>query len=143
MELPPSVSRQVDFLSEEGNDLADQGAFALAAEKWLQALELLPPPAAEWEAYMWLKASIGDAYYQLADFDGAREALFDALNGPDGQDNPFVHYRLGQTELALNNEKAGIDELLKAYMLDGEEIFLEEDDGQVFLQKLRDAGLAQ
>lgn len=143
MELPPSVSRQVDFLSEEGNDLADQGAFAPAAEKWVQALDLLPAPAVEWEAYTWLKASIGDARYQLADFDGAREAFFDALNGPDGQENPFVHYRLGQTELALNNEKAGIDELLKAYMLDGEEIFLEEDDGHVFLQKLRDAGLVE
>lgn len=143
MELPTNVSRQVDFLSEEGNDLADQGAFSLAAAKWGQALDLLPAPAVDWEAYTWLKASIGDAHYQLGDFSSARDALFDALNGPDGQENPFVHYRLGQTELALNNEKAGIDELLKAYMLDGDKIFLEEEDGPVFLQKLRDVGLVE
>ncbi|MBW3512133.1 tol-pal system YbgF family protein [Janthinobacterium sp. NKUCC06_STL] len=143
MELPTNVSRQVDFLSEEGNDLADQGAFSQAAAKWGQALDLLPAPAVDWEAYTWLKASIGDAHYQLCDFSSARDALFDALNGPDGQENPFVHYRLGQTELALNNEKAGIDELLKAYMLDGDKIFLEEEDGPVFLQKLRDVGLVE
>jgi tetratricopeptide (TPR) repeat protein len=142
MDLPSNVNKQIDLLSEMGNDLADQGEFSQAAERWKQALELLPAPQANWEAYTWLKASIGDALYQLADFSAAREALFDALNGPDGQENPFVHYRLGQSELALKNEEAGIAELLKAYMLDGEEIFTEEEDGHIFLQKLRDAGLA-
>lgn len=107
----------------------------------MQALNLLPAPQAEWEAYTCLKASIDDALYQLADFSAAHEALFDALNGPDGQKSPFVHYRLAQTELAWKNEEAGIAELLKAYMLDGEEIFTEEEDGYIFLQKLRDAGL--
>ncbi|MGK5060305.1 tetratricopeptide repeat protein [Janthinobacterium sp. LB2P49] len=142
MDLPSNVSKQVDLLSEMGNDLADQGEFSQAAERWTQALDLLPPPQADWDAYTWLKASIGDALYQLANFCAAREALFDAVNGPDGQVNPFVHYRLGQTEVALKNEEAGIEELLKAYMLDGEEIFNEEEDGHIFLKKLRDAGLA-
>ncbi|MBW3510634.1 hypothetical protein [Janthinobacterium sp. NKUCC06_STL] len=141
MDLPSNVSKQIDLLSEMGNDLADQGEFTQAAERWTQALDLLPAPQADWEAYTWLKASIGDALHHLADFSAAREALFDALNGPDGQENPFVHYRLAQTELALKNEEAGIAELLKAYMLDGEEIFTEEEDGYIFLQKLRDAGL--
>lgn len=141
MDLPSNVSKQIDLLSEMGNDLADQGEFTQAAERWTQALDLLPAPQAKWEAYTWLKASIGDALHHLADFFAAREALFDALNGPDGQENPFVHYRLAQTELALSNEEAGIAELLKAYMLDGEEIFTEEEDGYIFLQKLRDAGL--
>lgn len=46
MDLPSNVSKQIDLLSEMGNDLAGQGEFTQAAERWSQALELLPAPQA-------------------------------------------------------------------------------------------------
>ena len=141
MELPDDIYEKIEELSEEGNDLCDDGSFSAAIEKWNQAFLLLPDPKVEWEAYTWLSASIGDALYQLKEFSAAREKFFDALNGPDGKENPFVHYRLGQCEIHLGNEKNGVNHLLQAYMLDGEEIFEAEDDGAFYLQKLSEKQL--
>lgn len=141
MELSDDIYAAIEDLSEEGNELCDDEKFFAAIEKWNQAFFLLPEPKIDWEAYTWISASIGDALYQLKDFAAAREKFFDALNGPDGKENPFVHYRLGQCEIHLGNEKNGISHLLQAYMLDGEEIFQAEDDGVFYLQKLSDKQL--
>lgn len=141
MELPSKIYDEVDDLSTQGNDLMDDENFAAAIEKWTQALDLLPEPKVDWEAYMWLSASIGDAQYQQKNYELARNSFLDALNGPDGVENPFVHYRLGQCELKLGNEALGVESLLKAYMLDGEYIFLAEDDGVSFLKILQNRKL--
>lgn len=141
MELPEIICNQVDDLSEEGNDLFDQSRFSAATEKWSAALELLPEPKTDWEAYTWLSASIGDANYQLGKLDEARISFFDALNGPEGQSNPFIHYRLGQCEIKLENQDKGVEHLLRAYMLDGDSIFTGEADGAAFLDILKNRGL--
>lgn len=141
MELPDKIYDAVDALSTEGNDLMDEENFQGAIKKWGQALALLPEPKAEWEAYMWLSASIGDAQYQQENYELARNSFMDALNAPDGIGNPFVHYRLGQCQAKLGNEALAVESLLKAYMLDGEEIFLAEDDGVTFLKMLQDRKL--
>ncbi|HGW5375626.1 TPA: tol-pal system YbgF family protein [Pseudomonas aeruginosa] len=141
MELPDKIYDEVDALSTKGNDLMDGEHFDAAIEKWTQALDLLPAPKTDWEAYMWLSASIGDAEYQKERYELARNAFLDALNAPGGVENPFVHYRLGQCQVKLGNEAQGIESLLKAYMLDGEEIFLAEDDGVAFLKMLQDRKL--
>ncbi|MEF7614134.1 hypothetical protein V4F39_09465 [Aquincola sp. MAHUQ-54] len=142
MELPEAIHAQVERLSEEGSQRFDDGRYAAAIDRWNAALALLPPPAADWEAWTWLQTSIGDAYYQLGNFGAARAALFDALNGPGAADNPFVHYRLGQSSTRLGRDDEGREHLLKAYMLDGEDIFQAEPDGARYLDLLRRAGLA-
>ena len=141
MELPSEIYDQIEALSAEGSDLFDQSDYPAAVDKWSAALALLPEAKTEWDAFTWLSASIGDAHYALGNFEDARHALFDALNGPGGTENPFAHYRLGQTEIKIGNEDNGVKHLLEAYMLDGEEIFLGEDDGVTFLQKLKDRKL--
>jgi tetratricopeptide (TPR) repeat protein len=141
MQLPKTISSQIDDLSSKGNDLCDESRFAQAIEKWRAAIELLPEPRVNWEAYTWLSASIGDAQYQAGQLDAARNSFYDALNGPGGQENPFIHYRLGQSLIRLKEEDRGIESLLKAYMLDGEEIFSADDEGEKYLRKLRDRKL--
>ncbi|HGX3311253.1 TPA: tetratricopeptide repeat protein [Pseudomonas aeruginosa] len=84
MELPDKIYEEVDILSTAGNDLMDDEHFDAAIEKWTQAIGLLPEPKADWEAYMWLSASIGDAEYQKERFELARNAFLDALNAPGG-----------------------------------------------------------
>jgi tetratricopeptide (TPR) repeat protein len=139
MELSSVIYGQLEELSNAGNALFDDENYALAIGKWMEALTLLPEPQSDWEAYTWLSASIGDAYYQLEKFEEARHALFNALNGPDGQSNPFIHYRLGQCNHRLGIQS--IEHLLQAYMLDGEDIFKMDEEGVIFLQKLKDRGL--
>ena len=138
MELPLEIYDKVDDLSSEGNDFCDAGQFDDAIAKWSEALDLLPEPKSDWEASTWLWASIGDAEYQRGKLTEARTAFFDALNGPDGQSNAFIHYRLGQCEIKLGNQDNGVEHLLRAYMLDGDRIFSDEKDGAEFLNHLKD-----
>ena len=89
-------------------------------------MDLLPEPKVQWEAATWLNASIGDARYQQKDFTAALEALLDALNGPDGVSNPFIHLRLGECFQELGQVDRARDHLMRAYMLAGREIFESE-----------------
>jgi tetratricopeptide (TPR) repeat protein len=141
MELPEIVYEQVENLSSEGNDLFDDEKYEAALLKWTQALDLLPEPRSDWDAYTWLTTSIGDAHYHLDDFEAAKQFLFNALNQSVGQGNPFVHYRLGQCEARLENKQDAINHLLKAYMLDGQDVFMAEPDGINYLLTLKEAKL--
>jgi tetratricopeptide (TPR) repeat protein len=141
MELPEDIFSAVNDLCEEGNDLSASGTFRAAIEKWRSALALLPEPADKLDAATWLHASIGDAHYQLNKHAEAIEALYDALNCPDGHCNPFVHYMLGRSLLRVGDAK-GADQLLQAYMPDGEDFFLsDEEEGEACLRVLSDAKL--
>lgn len=141
MELPDDIYEQIEILSESGSEASDEGDFDVAIHHWQQALSLLPEPQNQWEAYLWLNASLGDAYYQSQEYGSAKSCLYDALNGPDGQGNGFVHYVLGKTLLRLDDEKA-VDHLLQAYMAEGVEIFdSDEDEGPDSLRLLQDRGL--
>jgi tetratricopeptide (TPR) repeat protein len=143
MALPASIHDQVERLSEQGNVQFDRQAYAAAIRPWIEALDLLPEPRVDWDAWTWLNTSIGDAYYQLGNHAQARRALLDALNGPGAHDNPFIHYRLGQAALQGGAEPQAVEHLLKAYMLDGTTIFEAEPDGQRYLDVLRRKGLVR
>jgi len=141
MELPEDIDDRIEALSEEGNEHSDDGDHAAAIECWNQALAILPQPWPQWEAATWLYASLGDAHYQLGDYAAAKDDLFNALNCPEGQGNPFIHYMLGKTLVRLNDAGA-VDALLRAYMLDGVDIFdSDEEEGPDCLQLLQDRGL--
>ena len=110
-----------------------------------QALDLLPEPRDIWEAYTWLNASIGEACYFQENYGGAVQVLFDALNGPEAQANPFIHYMLGKSLWKRGgDEERAIDELLRAYMLDGNEIFEgDEEEGPAMLRLLIERDLIE
>lgn len=136
MELPDSVYNKIERLSEKGNAFLDGGKCDAAIREWEKALSLVPEPRSDWEAATWLYASIGDAHFQKGDHEKAKNAFFDALNCPDGVGNPFIHYMLGKTLIKLNDEK-GAQSLLKAYLLDGVEIFEMDEEGDEYLNLLR------
>jgi len=141
MELPDDIYTRIEHLSEQGNLKLDDGNFEGALVSWREALALLPEPKQNWEAAVWLYASIGDASYQSGDYAAAKDAMFDALNCPAGIENPFVHYMLGKALLHMEDERA-LEYLLRAYMLDGEEIFdSDEEEGPDALRALQDKGL--
>ena len=141
MELPDHIYEQIEPLSAQGNDMMDDGRPAEALQAWRSAYELLPEPRDQWQAALWLHASMADAYYQLGNFSAASTAMREAINAPGGDDNPYVHYMQGKSLLRLQDEKA-VDSLLKAYMLDGYDIFdRDEDEGEEALQVLQDRGL--
>lgn len=118
----------IDELSEEGNQLAEANDFDAATNKYEEALTLLPLPKNEQEEAMWLYASIGDMYFYKDDYESSADYFYNALNCPDGQVNGFVHLRLGEDLFEMEQKDKALDHLLRAYMLEGKEIFNGEDE---------------
>ncbi|MDR3338481.1 MAG: hypothetical protein LBT25_00045 [Candidatus Symbiothrix sp.] len=127
MEIDDVNYEQITSLSEDGNELADEENYGDALAKYNEALDLIPSPKIDWEASTWLYASIGDMYYSLENYEAAVNNLYNALNCPDGYENPFIHLRLGESLYELNRKDKAKEYLLQAYMLDGKEIFSEQD----------------
>ena len=126
-ELNDEIYNRITELSDEGNELAEDENFEAAVAKFAEALELIPSPKTDWEAATWLYASIGDMHYSLGRYEAAANNLFDALNCPGGFENPFIHLRLGESLCELGRDEKAKEHLLQAYMLDGEDVFADED----------------
>jgi tetratricopeptide (TPR) repeat protein len=127
MEIDHTVHLSIVSLSEEGDMLADQYCFIEALEKYHEALNLLPKPVENWDAALWLFVAIGDAYFFDKNFSEAFEWFKKSIYTTDGAGNPFVHMRLGECALELHDIKYARDELMRAFMLGGTELFDEED----------------
>lgn len=88
---------------------------------------MIPDPKEDWEASTWIFTAIGEAFFFKAKYVDALQNLQAAVVSPGGLGNPLVHLRLGEVYYELNNlEKAG-DELTRAYLGGGREIFELED----------------
>lgn len=111
-------------LAERGETLSDAGRFAEAVAVWRQALAVTDPE--DEGTHLWLHASIGDALFLLGRHLDACDALQEALK-VGGNANPFVWLRLGQAAHELGDTARATEALLSAYMLEGDEIFEDED----------------
>lgn len=135
-ELPDGLYARITALTESGNRECDAGRFQAAMADFNQALDLIPEPREEWQAATWVLTALGDCAFQLGDFTAAREHLVRAVRCPDGLGNPFIHLRLGQAQRRLGNEARAKDELARAYMGGGPEIFEGEDPADLaFLRR--------
>ncbi len=123
-ELDEATHLRIELLSEEGNVLLeDDGDWAGALARWQQALALVPDPKTDWEAALWLYASIGEAYLAGEQPGPALDAYETAYRCPDGHLNPYVLLQLGKIYADKGDEKPAVQTLLRAYMLEGAEIF--------------------
>jgi tetratricopeptide (TPR) repeat protein len=133
-ELDDDLHDLIQAHCAQGDDLADGGSYAPALEKYWAAWELLPEPRTQWAAATWILAAIGDANFFSGDFVAGRDNLSTAMHCPDAVGNPFLHLRLGQCQLELGNLDRAADELARAYMGGGAEIFEGEDKYFNFLK---------
>ncbi len=105
----------------------EAGDFRTAIQTYGQSFDLLPDPKDQWQAATWLMGAIGDAGFQGAFFVTAREALEFGMACPDGLGNPFMHLRLGQVLFENGELDGAADNLMRAYMGAGVDIFVDED----------------
>ena len=126
-ELPDDIYERITALSQEGNDLLDESDFSGALAKYEQAWDLLPDPKEDWEAATWILSAIGDTYFYDRRFDDAINTLSKAIHCPNGLGNPFIHLRLGESRFEAGDRPRAADELTRAYMGAGREIFENED----------------
>jgi tetratricopeptide (TPR) repeat protein len=128
MELDDKTFRKIEILSEEGNRLVSKNRLNDALAKYREALELIPSEVDDCETSSWLQASIGDTLFMSENYNDAVENLLDALNCFEQVDNAFIYLRVGQCYFEMGNLERSKENLLKAYMLEGETIFEDEDE---------------
>jgi len=127
-ELEDAVHGELGRLTPEGDRLAELGEYEDAIRLYSDAWRMLPEPQHEWDAALWLLAAIGDTSFLSGKLEDAKNALqFCLANCPAALGNPFLHFRLGQTHFELSELDRAADELMRAYMGAGEEIFEQHD----------------
>lgn len=126
-ELPEDIYEGVKRLCAIGDDAAKLGNHRDAIPWYRRALELLPQPVTQWNAATWIFAAVGDAYFSLGDTPEALEAFDQAMEAPKGVGNPFLHLRRGQVLFDLGRKEEAANELTRAYMLEDEDIFDDEE----------------
>ena len=125
--LPDAIFKDVEDLSECGNTHMQAGLYDAAVVVWQQALRLLPPPQAQWDAALWLHASIGDAFRAKGEIAAALDSFENAARCADGAVNPFVLFSIGACNVDSGHEDVAVAPFLRAYMLEGEGIFEGQD----------------
>jgi tetratricopeptide (TPR) repeat protein len=125
--LPDDLYDRIVALTNEAQEWEEIEEWHKARAALEQALALLPEPKWKWEASTWIFTVLGDIEFQAGNYDPAREAFRQAMLGPGAIGNPFLHLRRGQTFFELGEMKWATDELAGAYMLEGKEIFEDQD----------------
>ena len=116
-------------MSENGNIYFDNENYNKAITIWEKSLSLIPNPKNSYSESFWLETSIGDAYFLLGEYTKALEHFENAKGNieENAYENPFVMLRLGQTLLENSINEEAKEYLLRAYMLEEEEIFKNEN----------------
>lgn len=128
--LSKEITEQIEELSEIGSALFDEENYGEAIAVWQNALQLIPKPSNAYFESQWLETSIGDAYYMLQDDDKALGYFLKAKSNIDANayENPFLMLRLGQMYFESDLFYKAKEYLLSAYMMEGVEIFEQEDE---------------
>ncbi len=126
-ELDTELHHQVQLQAAEGDSKLAEGNTEEAIKDYRAAIKLLPEPQDRWEASTWLHTALGDAYFLDERFREAGSEFYNALNCPNGFQNPYVLVRLGQCLFELGNQEGAKEYLLRAFMLDGKKVFQGED----------------
>ena len=126
-ELADDIYEGVKRLCATGDTAANRGDYHEAIGWYERALALLPSPVTQWEAATWIFAALADAKFSIGDSEGALRSLDRAMESPNSLGNPFLHLRRGQALFELGRKDEAANELARAYMLEDEDIFDDED----------------
>lgn len=122
-QLDDATHARITSICDSGNALAEAGELDAAILKYEEALGLVPRPIYDWEAATWILTAVGDVLFQKGRYNEARDTLKEAMRCPGAIGNPFIHLRLGQAHFELKEYERAKDELARAYMGGGDEIF--------------------
>ena len=90
-----------------------------------------------WDTTIWILTAIGDANFLDNDFQAGVDNLSNAMHCAGAIGNPFIHMRLGQCLFEIGSLDRAADELTRAYALEGDEIFSEDDPKYLKFRKTR------
>ena len=138
-ELSQHIHSEIQRLCALGDKDAERRQYPAALASYWAAWDLVPEPKTDWEAATWILGAIGDANFLTGDYVAGRDNLCNAMHCPGAIGNPFLHLRLGQCQFELGDLDRAADELMRAYMGAGSDIFRDQDPKYVrFLQTRAD-----
>lgn len=135
LELGKNIHNEVRIFTAEGDTFAETANYDEALNKYNSAWELTPEPKTEREASTWILVAIADIAFKAKYFTSAREALDHAMACPGAIGNPFIHLRRGQVLFEQGEKNDALQELLRAYMGGGIEMFSEDDQKHLLFLK--------
>lgn len=139
-QLSDEMQDEIDRLCARGDEHADLNRFPDALALYWEAWDLLPEPKIDWDAATWILAAVGDANFLGRDYEAGCDNLSTVMHCPGGIGIPFLHMRLGQCQYELGDHERAIDELTRAFMGGGADLFDDEDPKYV---EFLDANRAQ
>lgn len=125
-ELPDDVYDEITALCKRGDEFVRKGEQREAYACYTAAWELIPEPKIEWEASTWVLAAMGDVLFARSQFEDARNLFLRAVQCPGGLGNPYIHLRIGQCQFENGNIAGASENLTRAYMGGGPELFEQE-----------------
>lgn len=136
-ELDTTTLEQIKALCANGDELAKKNVFEAAVAEYNKAWALVPDPKNDWNASTWILAAIADACFLGGYKTSAMEALRYVMTCPGAVGNPFLHLRYGQVLFDAGEADQAADELMRAYMGGGAEMFAPEDSRYLEFLKTR------
>lgn len=113
---------------EQGDDASEGGFLKSALKHYENALTQIPIPKTDWEIALHVYTALGDCCFDLEDYPSANYHYNKALLCPDGIENGYIWLGLGQSFCELGEIEKARDALMRAYMLEGQDIFEDEDE---------------
>jgi tetratricopeptide (TPR) repeat protein len=127
MELESGLAVRVKEICDEGDVLIEMGELQDAFKNFSEALSLVPEPKPAYSVTAGILAGLGDVYFHAKHYAQGKDVLSDAMHCAGAIGSPFLHLRLGQCQFELGNLDRAADELARAYMGAGQEIFSQDD----------------
>lgn len=113
-----------DILLLKETEIDTKNAFM----SYVDALNFLPDPFDSWHATGWILSRMGECCFRLSAFKKATQIYIDLMWVPGAIGNPWIHLRKGQIEFEQNDLERAADDLMRAYMGGGKEIFEKENN---------------
>ncbi|NJK46175.1 MAG: tetratricopeptide repeat protein [Pleurocapsa sp. SU_196_0] len=88
-----------------------------------EAFNQLPEPRLQWNAAGWILLALGENAARSESFPEVIRYLQEAVYAPGTIGNPWLHLRFGQAQLEVNDQQRALNELMRAYLGAGKEIF--------------------
>lgn len=129
--LPKEIYNSILLKLEAGDQKAKFDHLEEALSFYFNALKLIPEPKNNWKVTLQVVVAIADCYFNLENWNQANDYYNQALFCPDGVSSGYVWLGLGQSYFEIGNLEKAIDCLMSAYMLEGKDIF-EDQDGKYF-----------
>lgn len=120
--IPDVTYKMICELYDEGETMHGAEAIKL----YNKAISLLPGDATKWEINILLNTAIGDELLLLENFQEALQYYNNAYNS-GAESNPYVLFKIGSCKYEIGDLVEAKEYFIRTYMLDGDELFKEED----------------